>query len=154
MRGPRSRPRSSLRRLGFLDKLLLGGGKLKPELREAIESEGLVLIEEGLSGSVRYTHFKAPGKRFNGKVTPMRMGIGISEDRCVVYGRAQLVDSKFTAPNWDWVDIGVHDENKVSFVVDYDRGDEKNISGQIEIQAKTPNAARIVEELEKRLGRA
>ena len=140
--------------MGFLDKLLLGGGKLKPELREALESEGLVLIEEGLSGSVRYTHFKAPGKRFNGKVTPMRMGIGISEERFVVHGQAKLIDSPFSAPNFDWVDVGLHSEDKVSFQVDYDRADVKNVSGQIEIRAKTPNAARIVEELRSRLGRA
>jgi len=140
--------------VGFLDKLLLGGGKLKPDLHAALESEGLVLVEEGLSGSVRYTHFKAPGRRFHGKVTPMRMGIGISEERCVVYGRAQLIDSKFTAPNFDWVDVGLHDDDKVSFRIDYDRGDVKNVSGQVEVRAKSPNAARIVEELRTRLGRA
>ncbi len=140
--------------MGFLDKLLLGGGKLKPELREELESEGLVLIEEGLSGSVRYTHFKAPGKRFHGKVTPQRMAIGISEERCVVYGQAQLIDSPFTAPNFDWVDVGLHDDEKVSFRIDYDRGDVKNVSGQVEVRAKTPNAAEIVEELRTRLGRA
>jgi hypothetical protein len=139
--------------VGFLDKLLLGGGKLKPELREALESEGLVLVEEGLSGSVRYTHFKAPGKRFHGKVTPMRMGIGISEERCVVYGRAKLIDSPFTAPNFDWVDVGLHDEDRVSFRIDYDRADVKNVAGQVEVRAKAPNAARIVEEVRTRLGR-
>jgi hypothetical protein len=139
--------------VGFLDKLLLGGGKLKPELRDALESEGLVLVEEGLSGSVRYTHFKAPGKRFHGKVTPMRMGIGISEERCVVYGRAQLIDSPFTAPNFDWVEVGLHGEDKVSFRIDYDRTDVKNVAGQVEVRVRTPNAARIVEELRTRLGR-
>jgi hypothetical protein len=35
--------------VGFLSKLLLGSGTLKPELRAALESEGLVRIEEGLT---------------------------------------------------------------------------------------------------------
>jgi len=34
--------------------LLLGDGTLKPSLRAELEAEGLVSIEEGLGGSVRY----------------------------------------------------------------------------------------------------
>jgi hypothetical protein len=69
---------------GWLGRLLLGSGKLRPELRAELESEGLVLLEEGVPGSVRYTHFKAPGRSFHGKVTPERMAIGISRERFVV----------------------------------------------------------------------
>jgi hypothetical protein len=142
--------------VGFLGKLLLGSGKLKPEMHAALESEGLVLIEEELSGSVRYTHFKAPGKRFHGKVTPERVGIGISRERVVVYckgGRAKLIDSPFSSPNFDWVDVGLHGEDKVSFRIDYDRADVENVAGQVEIRVKTPSAERIVGELRARLGR-
>ena len=142
--------------MGFLGKLLLGGGKLKPEMHAALESEGLVLIEEGLSASVRYTHFKAPGKRFHGKVTPERVGIGISRERVAVYcrgGGAKLIDSRFSSPNFDWVDIGLDGDDEVSFRIDYDRADVMDVAGQIEIRVKTPTAARIVDELRARLGR-
>ena len=62
--------------MGFLARLLLGNGSLRPALRAELEQEGLVLVAEGLSGSLRYAHFKAPGKRFHGKVTPVRVGSG------------------------------------------------------------------------------
>ena len=35
----------------------------------------VVLLEEDLKGSVRYDHFKAPGKRFHGKVTLVRAAL-------------------------------------------------------------------------------
>ena len=62
--------------MGFLGKLLLGNGTLRAPLRQELEAEGLVRIEEDLHGSVRYEHFKAPGKRFHGKITPERIGLG------------------------------------------------------------------------------
>ena len=53
---------------GLSTKLLLGNGTLKPKLRAALESEGVVLLEEGLPGTITYAHFKAPGRRYHGKV--------------------------------------------------------------------------------------
>src|SRR5688572_31667384 len=82
--------------MGLLGTLLLGNGTLRETLRKELEAEGLVRIEEQLRGSVRYEHFKAPGKRFHGKITPQRIGLGISETRVVAYcrsGRAKLMDS-------------------------------------------------------------
>jgi len=52
---------------------------LKPELRAALESEGLVRIEEGLC--IRYERFRAPGRHQNGKITGVRVGRGISARR-------------------------------------------------------------------------
>lgn len=46
--------------MSFLGRLLLGNGTVRPKLKEELEAEGLVLIEEGLSGSVRYEHFNSP----------------------------------------------------------------------------------------------
>ena len=64
--------------MGLLS-LLLGGGELKSKLKAELEAEGLVLVEERLKGSIRYTHFKAPGKRFhrpgkNGSLCGSRSG--------------------------------------------------------------------------------
>jgi hypothetical protein len=124
-------------------------------LKAELESEGLVLIEEGVKGSLRYHHFKAPGKRFHGKITPERFGIGISEERFVVYcrsGRVKLIDSAFSNPRLAMFDISLDGDDTVVFRIDYDRADEKNVSGQIRIVARTPNAPTIVGELGKRCG--
>ena len=141
----------------FLAKLLLGNGSIRPKLRAALESEGLVLIEEGLPGSVRYHRFKAPGKRFHGKVTAERLGLAVSEERFVVYcrsGRGKLVDTPYSDPRLDMLDVELQDEDRVVIRIDYDKGDVAKISGQIAIHATTPSAPKIVEELRARLGRA
>ena len=142
--------------MGFVGRLLLGKGTLKPSLRAALGSEGLVTIEEGLSGSVRYKNFKAPGRRSHGKITPERIGIGISEQRLAVYcrsGRAKLIDTAFSEPRLNAVEISLQDADTVSIRVDYDRVDVPKVSGEITITARTPNAATIVEQLNTRLGR-
>ena len=141
--------------MGFLGKLLLGNGTLRASLRRELEAEGLVRIEEGLHGSVRYEHFKAPGKRFHGKITPERIGLGISEQRVVAYcrsGRAKLVDSPFSSPRFEMVTITADDDH-VEFLVDYDKGDEPKISGRIKIRMEHPEAAAIAREITSRIGR-
>ncbi|MGI9020490.1 MAG: hypothetical protein ACR2G3_07260 [Solirubrobacterales bacterium] len=135
-------------------RFLLGAGTLRPELRQALEAEGLVLLEEGLPGSIRYWHFKAPGKRFHGKVTPERLALGISEKRLVVYcrsGRTELIDSPFTQQRLRAVEVSAEGEEKLVLRVDYDEMGEPNVSGEIRIRAKTPKAPLIVAELRARL---
>jgi len=141
---------------GWLTRLLLGNGTLKPGLRAALESEGLVVLEEGLTGSIKYSHFKAPGKRFNGKVTGECFGLGISERRLAVYcrsGRVKLIDQPFTEPRLSAIDVSVDDNDRVALLIDYDRVDVPKVSGQMTIRARTPNATMVVEELNSRLGR-
>jgi hypothetical protein len=140
--------------LRWLGRLFLGSGTLKPELRKELEAEGLVLVEEGLPGSVRYTHFKAPGRRFHGKVTPERMGIGISRKRFAVYcksGRAKLANSEFTSPNLRGVEVTADGDDRLVVTVDYDKLDVERVSGQVALHMRTPNARRIAEELRARL---
>jgi len=141
--------------MGFLARLLLGDGTLRQPMRDALEAEGLVLIEENLRGSVRYHHFRMPGRRFHGKVTPERIGLGISELRVVAYGRsgrAKLIDSPFTSKHLDMVGVSAVDD-RVEFLVDYDRGHDPKISGRVVIRIHSPNAGTIVRELSARLGR-
>ncbi len=143
-------------RVAFLAKLLLGNGRLDPRLRAELESEGLVLVEEGLRGSVRYRHFKAPGRRHHGKVTGERIALGISEERFVLYcrsGSTELVDSSFSDPRLAFLDVALEGDEAVSIRIDYDRAGVPDVSGQITILVRTPNALQIVEQLRSRLGR-
>ena len=141
--------------MGFLAKLLGGkGAAFRPQLRATLESEGLILIEEGLSGSVRYKKFRAPGKYFDSKIVPQTMCLAISEQRFAVYGhsgRVKLVDTAFDNPRLGMVEISLQDDGRLAVLVDYDQGDVPKVSGQITIVVKSPNAAAIVEELRARL---
>ena len=143
--------------MGLLAKLLLGNGTLKPELRAALESEGVVLIEDGLPGSIRYADFTAPGRRYRGKVTGECFGLGISERRLALYcrsGRVKLIDQPFTEPRLSALDVSLDGEDRVAVRIDYDRVAVPKVSGQMTIRAQTPIAARVVEELSARLPRS
>jgi hypothetical protein len=142
--------------LGWLGSLFLGSGKLTPQLWEELASEGLVLLEEGLPGSVRYTHFKAPGRRFHGKVTPERMALGISRKRFVVYcksGRVKLADSAFTSPDLRGVEVSVDGDDRVVIKIDYDKIDVERVSGQVALHMRTGNAGQVAGELLARIAR-
>lgn len=136
--------------------MLLGNGKLDPEVRAALESEGLVLVEEGLRGSVRYRRFKAPGRRHHGKITGERVALAISEERFVVYcrsGSTALVDSSLTNPRLSNVDVALRGTDAVAIRVDYDRAGVPGVSGEITIVVRTANAPAIVDQLQGRLAR-
>src|SRR5215210_6133550 len=124
--------------MAFFAKLLLGNGTLKPQLRAALESEGLVAVEEGLAGSVHYSHFKAPGRRSHGKVTLERIALAISEQRLAVYcrsGRVKLINTPFSDPRMSALEVSLHDGDTVSILIDFDRAGVPKISGQITIKA-------------------
>jgi hypothetical protein len=140
--------------VGLFTKLLLGNGTLKPALRAALESESVALIEEGLPGSITYANFKAPGRRYRGKITGECFGLGISEQRLALYcrsGRVKLIDQPFTEPRLSALDVSLENEDNVALRIDYDRVAVPKVSGQMTIRARTPNAARVVEELSARL---
>lgn len=140
--------------MSFFSDLLLGTGKLKPRLRAELEAEGLVALEEGLPGSVRYSRFKAPGKRFHGKVTAERIGLGISERRLAVYcrsGRVKLIDTPFSDPRFGAVEVFLQGDDTVSARIDYDQAGVPGVSGEIIVSAITPRAVHIVGQLNARL---
>jgi hypothetical protein len=142
--------------MGFLGRLLLGSGELRPELRAQLAEEGLVLIAERLSGSLRYDQFRMPGRRFNGKVTGVRVGLGISEKRFVIYGRSgrlKLADSAFDSPHLDMVEMRAAEPGRLELHVDYDKSTATDVSGRLAIRVNTPDAERIAAELNGRLGR-
>lgn len=142
---------------GALKRLLLGDGRLRPALREALGSEGIVWLEEGLDATISYHHFKAPGRRHHGKITSECVGLGISEERVVIYarwGRVKLADSPFSSPRWRAAEISEED-GKLVLRVDYDRLDDPEtarVSGQITIRIQSEHAERVVAELKARIG--
>ena len=138
--------------MSFLGRIFLGTGTFKAELRAELEAEGVALIVEGVPGKIRYAHFKAPGKRFNGKVTLVRLALAVTEERFVVYsnsGKAELIDSAYSSPNWQMADLAA-EPDRLEIRVDYDRSDISDVSGQITITANTDRAREIAEQIRAR----
>jgi hypothetical protein len=141
----------------MLGRLFMGSGRFKEPLREELATEGIELIEEGIGGSIRYTNFKAPGRRFDGKVQPHRFALALTGRRIVLYcrsGRAELFDSPWGSPNFAWLDMEVAvGGERLVLIVDYDRAGEPGLAGQVAIHLKTPNAEQIKEQIEARASR-
>jgi hypothetical protein len=133
-------------------RFLLGSGRLKPELREALAAEGLVFLEEGLSGSIRYRNFRAPGRYFHRRITAQRFAIGLTRTRLVVYcrsGGGRIVDAPLSDPRLAAMDVTVEGDS-LRLRIDYDRLPDQKSSGEITIVAHTPNAATLAREIDTR----
>ena len=135
----------------------MGDGTLPYDVREQLEGEGILFLEEGLSGSIRYSRFRAPGRRFNNRVTAERMGLGISAERIALYchsGSAKLIDNPFSADAFSYVEVDVEHDGRLVFTIDYDGAGKPEHSGQVRIHVLTPNAAAIADMVRPRLSRA
>ena len=70
---------------------LFGVGKIPAQLRAALQSEIIVLLDEGISGSVTYLDFRAPGKRFNWRRQWFTGAIALTETRLVALQYSSLI---------------------------------------------------------------
>lgn len=60
-----------------------GAGKLPQKLREKLEAEEIVLLDEGISGSITYQNFRAPGKVSNWKRSMFTGAVVLTKRRFV-----------------------------------------------------------------------
>jgi hypothetical protein len=144
--------------VGFLSRLFFGGGTFKPDMRASLEAEGLVVLEENLKTLLRYDHFRAPGRRFNGKVVALRAALAVTEQRIALYarsGRTKLIDTAYDNPRLGALTISTDDEGRLVFHIDYARFDDTpDVSGEITLRIDTPDAAAVARHVEARLARA
>ena len=131
----------------FISRMVMGDGTLPYDVREQLEGEGILFLEEGLSGSIRYSRFRAPGRRFNNRVTAERIALYCHS------GSAKLIDNPFSADAFSYVDVDVEHDGRLVFTVDYDRAGEPGHSGQVRIHVLTPNAETIAEMVRPRISR-
>lgn len=139
------------RRTGGVKKTLLHRlfkvGTLPRRLRAALEAEGLVLVDEGLRGSVAFHRFRAPGKRFSRRREWFTGAVALTRARFVAfaYGR-RLVDVPLDDPRLGEVEARVDAPSWL--VLGFDAGlFHPERSGRIEVRIRTRFAAEIAERL-------
>lgn len=64
---------------------LLGIGRVPPVVRETLEDEGFLVLDEGIRISVHYRSYRAPGKRFWQKKTQGRGAVVVTERRFIAF---------------------------------------------------------------------
>jgi hypothetical protein len=62
---------------------LFGVGKIPGQLSATLQSEGIVLLDEGIAASVTYLDFRAPGKRSNWRRQWFTGAIALTQVRLV-----------------------------------------------------------------------
>ncbi|WP_035928362.1 hypothetical protein [Pseudofrankia saprophytica] len=131
-------------------RMLLGAGQLPADLRASLESEDLVLVEEGLTGSITYRNYRAPGQRSSWRREAVSGAIAISAGRLVVWaGRGKHIDVPRAGVFLAAIDIGVEPPDRVRFA--YDAGKfNPTRSGTVEVRLRTPRAAHVAELLTPR----
>jgi hypothetical protein len=133
---------------------LFGLGKIPKQLRATFESEGLLLHDEGLSGSLTYLDFRAPGKRFTWRRQWFTASVVLTQIRIVA-----LQYSNF-AINVPFVDERVRKmrfsvEAESTLLVAFDAGlFHSDWSGTIEYRFQTPQAPVFLERLRERIREA
>ena len=71
--------------MGLLRRARLASGRLPVELRSSISAEELLVLAEGLPGSVTCRHYRAPGQYASWRKDPAAGTIAVTDRRLVVW---------------------------------------------------------------------
>jgi hypothetical protein len=130
--------------MGFLRRLLFGSGRLPKMVRDQIQGEDLLLLEEGLGGSITYRHYKAPGKRARLKKVGISGAICITDRRLLVWGaRGKLVDVPFDDERFAAIEVEAEEPDRALFA--WEAGlFHDNRSGRVEVRLHPVQATQVV----------
>ena len=129
---------------------LFGFGKIPKKFANTLSGEGMILIEEGIGGSITLKKFKAPGRRHSWKrnwftgslVLTEKTFAGFSFFRPVIF--VPFSDKRFSVLN-----CGI--EKGTTLLVGYDASHfNEKWSGEVECRFKTSQARTFLDHLNKR----
>src|SRR6476646_9383586 len=93
---------------------LFGVGKMPAQWRSTIESEGIVLFDEGIGGSITYRDFRAPGKRFTWRKVAFSGSIALTKTRVLALQYANpAIDVPLDDPRLKQMQFSVEGEDKL-----------------------------------------
>jgi hypothetical protein len=128
---------------------LFGVGKIPALLMSELTAEGIVLMDEGVKGSVTYRNFSSPGRRSNWRRQWVTASIVLTKQRLagLTYSslaiNVPLADERIRALSFTL-------ENNGALCVGFDVSlFHPDWSGTIEYRFKTPEASHLVELLQQ-----
>ena len=128
---------------------LFGVGKIPAQWRATIESEGVVLMDEGIGGSVTYRDFRSPRRRASWKKSAFSGAIALT--------RTRLLGLQFSRPA---INVPLDDERLRQMQFSNEGADRILIafnanlfhddwSGTIEYRFRTPQAPAFLKSLNR-----
>ena len=93
---------------------IFGAGKIPAARRAELEAEGIVVLEEGLRGSVSYKRYRAPTKRSGRGREGIVGALALTEKRLVAFAWSKpILDAPFDHPALDKLSVKVKNEDKL-----------------------------------------
>ena len=129
--------------LGFF-----GMGRIPSQERIRLEAEGIVLIEEGVTGSVKFRHFKDAKHYSLWKKKLLYGWLVLTEKRLRLYGNIGVVnvDLSLDHPAFDQVTVEALKDSLLEISFDIASFMPKS-SGQITLRYRTDQAQEFVERI-------
>jgi hypothetical protein len=125
---------------------LFGVGRMPAQWRTAIESEGVVLFDEGIGGSITYRDFSAPGRRSSWRKVAFSGSIALTRTRLLALQYANpAIDVPLDDPRLKQMQFSVEDEDEDRLLVAFNANLFHNDwSGTIEYRFRTEHAAAFI----------
>jgi hypothetical protein len=128
-----------------LRRVFLGSGRLPADLRTSLRAEGVVLLEEGLPGTVTYISYRSPRHHSTWRKVAFTGAVAVTGQRLVVAASrgGKPIDVPLADPRRDAVKVSADGPDKVLFSVDPSAFDPRT-SGTVEVRLRTERAAEVV----------
>jgi hypothetical protein len=129
---------------------LFGFGKIPAPYRAALESEGVLLSDEGIKGTVTYRNFRAPQRYAKWKRQWYTASIILTKMRLVAFRHSsQIIDVPLTDERFRRLQFSL--ENETTLLIAFDASlFHSDWSGTIEYRFKTPHAQAFLDKLHQR----
>ncbi len=129
---------------------LFGLGKIPKKIRPALESEGIVVADEGMRGWFIAKKVKGPGKRFVHRAAGFSGSLVITQKRIIgfTYGKRQI-NIDFDDPNITKLFVHIPKEKTLS--ISFEASDFRDDwSGIIEFRFKTDKARQFFDHMQSK----
>ncbi|HEX8368118.1 MAG TPA: hypothetical protein VF604_06225 [Pyrinomonadaceae bacterium] len=126
---------------------LFGFGKIPAPYRAALESEGVLLSDEGIKGTVTYRNFRSPGRYSNWKRQWYTASITLTKTRLLAFRHSsQIIDVSLADERFRRLQFSLEDET--ALLVAFDASLFHNEwAGTIEYRFKTSQAQTFIQKL-------
>lgn len=126
-------------------RLLFGSGRLPKMVRDQLAGEDVLLLEEGLTGTLTFRNYKAPGRRSKLRKVGVAGAVCVSDRRLLVWGaRGKLVDVPRDDERFGAIEVSAEEPDKALFAWEASLFHD-NRSGRVEVRLHPVQAERVVE---------
>lgn len=128
---------------------LFGVGKIPAQWRATIESEGVILIDEGIGGTVTYRDFRSPGRRSSWRKVAFSGSIALTKTRLLALQYASpAINVPLDDDRLQQMQFSVEGEDKILIAFNANLFHD-DWSGTIEYRFRTPQAAAFLKSLSR-----